>query len=1309
MSKQSHLSRFFAGVTSEPTAKFDEKGDPIEEKPKRQKLFSAPRREKAKKNVAELYEQRVPPDEVVQRKLQLDQLFERMRANKQLPLIDTLGPQSHWVTQRGCVDAALMIIGEAPGANEAQTGQPFVGASGQLLDQHLREAGIDPERHIYVTNLVKIRPPGNRDPSYEEINAYLPYIREQIAIVQPRLILCLGRFSSTVLYNGLKLTESLLGDSHPKVEQQHQLKALNMGKLYRATSNSSALYLPEQRACYRTYYAYHPSAVLQDRDGERGFAAKWKTDFAKLAQLLLKPPLHYINEVDFLEDRMDYAFPYTHRDTVYYARSPLDTPDAQRRYLSQQQEGLFEMQIHMVDHFSWRNEFEVEGRTRDGLSTHLTIRAPENFFYVKVKRLFQPHLEQLNKRVSSLVADKATEQHGWARVELVKRRSYSGYHPVPRDYLMVTFSHAAHRYDLKALFEEMWTKPKFFEVSIKPVMRFLLAKNAYYFGWLMMPANNLQQPDARRSTCDLEFIINYADVYGFSPAPGEAGDARYEELAQYRVLSVDMEMLNPAESFPAADQNPIVSICAYTQRYNQGQLLLEELRDSKDSTRVKTTGRSNYDDAVAFCVASVNDIESRPFTADALPNAPNIPTGELPVFRRGIGRKTGRYKKKYTMAIRTWNDYIARFADWVTHVGTLRCSIVYYSQELLSAIQSLKPRPDGLKPADVWSEEQCREWEHAVEYIVKHNDERYTGDIGELETPATEPWLSPEAGRNAEEHARLQEAYDAARRPERRPATEEEEERCFGRIEHRWAMFNKRKRIFCYETEADMLRGFRDYTLQYDPDMLTGYNVENFDLSFYIRRVQLLDVRDAETNKLISLGRVRDREDWVGNKTTKTRAHGERDFSEVHIPGRDVFDLLNIFLNETYGKLDSYMLAFVAQVKLGDTKHDVPYSAIPSLYKNNRERLNDYCLKDAELVLMLMNYLNTVNFLISYSQLVGTIPFGRLNVEGMQAKVFSGVFRRMQKEGLGKIMPDVNIYSVGSEPCGFSDPGGYEGAYVFEPRCGLILLIIWVLDFAGLYPNIMRDFNVGNDVMGPKRMWDKLGIDCEDPKRCTKTKKQYLNPKTGETEYFYILVPRRFFRDQLVGTGFTADQCYESKKLVLNPETGAQEHYYTPKVDVATLSGSLTEGIEGRSVIKKKMANYAPWEEEYKILNSQQECLKIRNNSTYGACGVAAGRLAAKMLSEFVTIEGKRMVQQLAADLKQRYGVEIVGGDTGQTGPPALTPLGQTPCSPSFPTLPSSTRSTSRSSTRRPVSRPASPTRSRGSSTVASGRTPESR
>lgn len=94
----------------------------------------------------------------------------------------------------GDLDAKIMFIGEAPGENEAKSGKPFVGKSGKLLDEMLGTIGITRES-VYITNIVKDRPPDNRDPSKDEITLYAPFLDRQIESLQPQVIATLGRFS----------------------------------------------------------------------------------------------------------------------------------------------------------------------------------------------------------------------------------------------------------------------------------------------------------------------------------------------------------------------------------------------------------------------------------------------------------------------------------------------------------------------------------------------------------------------------------------------------------------------------------------------------------------------------------------------------------------------------------------------------------------------------------------------------------------------------------------------------------------------------------------------------------------------------------------------------------------------------------------------------------------------------------------------------------------------------------------------------------------------------------------------------------
>ena len=112
------------------------------------------------------------------------------------------------VIGEGSHDAKIMFVGEAPGRNEAATGRPFCGAAGKILDELLKSAGIK-RQDVYITNIVKDRPPMNRDPLPEEIEIYGPFLDRQIAIIQPKVIATLGRFSMEYIMRKFDLSSRL--------------------------------------------------------------------------------------------------------------------------------------------------------------------------------------------------------------------------------------------------------------------------------------------------------------------------------------------------------------------------------------------------------------------------------------------------------------------------------------------------------------------------------------------------------------------------------------------------------------------------------------------------------------------------------------------------------------------------------------------------------------------------------------------------------------------------------------------------------------------------------------------------------------------------------------------------------------------------------------------------------------------------------------------------------------------------------------------------------------------------------------------
>lgn len=136
--------------------------------------------------------------------------------------------------------AKIMFVGEAPGKNEAKTGKPFYGAAGKILDTLLKSINL-PREDIYITNIVKDRPPLNRDPLPEEIVAYGPFLDRQIEIIQPKVIATLGRYSMDYIMKRFNL-----GFEVEPISKAH-------GKSYKAKASYGEITI---------VLLYHPAVVI---------------------------------------------------------------------------------------------------------------------------------------------------------------------------------------------------------------------------------------------------------------------------------------------------------------------------------------------------------------------------------------------------------------------------------------------------------------------------------------------------------------------------------------------------------------------------------------------------------------------------------------------------------------------------------------------------------------------------------------------------------------------------------------------------------------------------------------------------------------------------------------------------------------------------------------------------------------------------------------------------------------------------------------------------------------------------------------
>lgn len=134
----------------------------------------------------------------------LNQIKEEIEKNNVCP--DLAQTATQLVMGDGNPDADIVFVGEAPGKKEDETGKPFVGAAGKFLDEMLESIKLDRE-DVFITNIVKYRPPNNRDPKPEEKKELFPYLLQQLAVIQPKILIPLGRHSMNAFLPEMKISE----------------------------------------------------------------------------------------------------------------------------------------------------------------------------------------------------------------------------------------------------------------------------------------------------------------------------------------------------------------------------------------------------------------------------------------------------------------------------------------------------------------------------------------------------------------------------------------------------------------------------------------------------------------------------------------------------------------------------------------------------------------------------------------------------------------------------------------------------------------------------------------------------------------------------------------------------------------------------------------------------------------------------------------------------------------------------------------------------------------------------------------------
>jgi uracil-DNA glycosylase len=196
----------------------------------------------------------VEPRSAEERRGELVELFREVSRCERCPLFRT---RTRAVFGAGNADADLMFVGEAPGQQEDLLGLPFVGRAGKLLDTLLEEVGLA-RGDVFIANVLKSRPPGNRDPQPDEIDACKPYLHRQMELIEPKVICTLGNFATKLLTRSQRGITGVHG--RPQV---HELGARTV----------------------RVYPLYHPAAALRSTKT----LDELREDFSRLPALLAEP------------------------------------------------------------------------------------------------------------------------------------------------------------------------------------------------------------------------------------------------------------------------------------------------------------------------------------------------------------------------------------------------------------------------------------------------------------------------------------------------------------------------------------------------------------------------------------------------------------------------------------------------------------------------------------------------------------------------------------------------------------------------------------------------------------------------------------------------------------------------------------------------------------------------------------------------------------------------------------------------------------------------------------------------------------
>lgn len=1231
--------------------------------------------------IANSFRQHLQLEESNRRIEELIELNDTIQKDDELALFSTVSESNSIMRGKGPVDANLMVIFLQPTRAETETKCPFSSGYAKIVLDRLRDCSIDIDRHCYLTYLMKIKVPGGKDPTMNQVDSHLTYLRREIEIIRPKVILCFGRIVSSLAAECFLLNDNVAGYELDagvwsiKTQSLFSLSAVTAAR-FDDFQHVSRVKMMEDPHYYMTLGEHSFDSVNKKKE--------WRDEFTKVKDLMFQHAAHCFDPIKSLNDdfekkgqgnifqvaeRMGIEF-IDPQESVLFERSDFHVFDLPRDYFGDLKRNGHPLRLYLsmcrFDKFA--NTYTLFSRSKEGFSCAVRVENPTFRFWIEhvsFERVVQEDgivdfrlipAKRIQQQVEQLLltnahsmphyknfSDAAILHRFGVKIEYDLKRPYMYYHKFRKRFLRIEYRESSILTALKNILATLFPTHATYEASTKPDEFIFFDRNLYMYGWFEIPAEKLRFTSPV-TICDLECTVDYADLVGFSPNVGQSVKPEDETHAPLRFLNLDGEMLNSSnERMPEPESDPIIRLCGSLVDLNPvgRSSVFEVQRHQKEKKKreVLATGRTNVVHQIEFILGPHEKPKADVFKPSVLPRIPSIPETLPLAWDEAKG-------DAFLQSLYDWNQFIKNTQNWIGYVGRYRAKRLFNSKltckYFIGGILKQCPKDTTKELYDEWKK-RLRKLNGSWNTRKKDSD---------LDLPENQPPIV---------------LIDPVE---------------IGSIEATWSVYHPTPIALYFSSERDLLLSFAEYVRAADFDVILGHNICGFDIDFIVRRMRVLnlywnDIVPHMGNSRVSLSRgLMTAEyqteqslnvDRIRTKKLETRANGARVFKLIDIPGRDTLDTLHYAQRDIPG-LPGFDLSTMAKETIGDTKHDVPHTSIKPLFYNNPKKLTDYCTQDMELCDRTVNFRNAVQYVVATCRLIGAMCIGQYYTTGVQVKIVYKLIRRFRVSGLNKILADKNIHSEGSEKettfnyydledfdededdeeevvaAARARIAAYKGATCIDIQSGFYTDPTISLDFGSLYPNIMKKLNSCASVMGTL-MWLLLqGIPEE---RLNSSDLKFPDPQNNnEPTQFYSIEPQKLseadarqlpeFDDQPAGLA----QCIKNA-----------DGTYTPKLEIGDLIAVVTEVLDSRALVKSKMNGLDSSSEEYKKLDAQQLGLKVIANSTYGATGVSSGKLAAKWISAWVTKYGRERLEIVRNLLVTYYQAFIVGGDTDSVFP----------------------------------------------------------